>query len=234
MSRASTRQKHPASVRRAEPSVRQLVVAVVLVSILSVTFMIVVGRRSATRTSGRGPVTAAYESLRPVGRTLGDLSAPITIVEYSDFQCPYCKIAADTILASLKKDYIKTGRARFHYQPVAILGPESLRAAEAALCAEDQGRFWPYHDRLFATQAGENRGLFNDVTLKRLAADLGLDQARFDSCFDRGQRRQDVMAINREANTRGVTGTPTFFINGVKVVGAVPYVQFRQIIEGMK
>lgn len=234
MSRSSSRQKQSPPAKRAEPTGRRLVLAVILLAILSAAFMVFVSRRSATRAKAPGPATIAYEGLRVQGRALGDASAPVTIVEYSDFQCPYCKVAANTIVAPLKKDYVAAGRVRFQYQPVAILGPESLQAAQAALCAEEQGRFWPYHDRLFASQAGENRGAFNDVTLRRLAADVGLDQTRFNTCLDRGQRRQDVMAINREANTRGVTGTPTFFVNGVKVVGAVPYAQIRRVIEGMK
>jgi len=193
---------------------------------------ILIARGSGNRP---GPAPAAvYQDLPAEGRTLGAANAPATIVEYSDFQCPFCKRAAEEILSPLRERYVRTGKVRFRYQPVAILGPESALAAEAALCAEDQDKFWTYHDRLFAEQAGENGGTFNAGNLKRFARDLGLDQARFNTCLDTRQHEKDVQAINEEARSRGVTGTPTFFVNDTRVVGAVPFAEIERIIEGVK
>lgn len=232
MSRAGPGRTESTPKRGPEPSMRQVVFAFAVLAIVSFAFMTFATRRFATRTPAAAPDAATYEGLPAAGRLLGEASAPVTIVEYSDFRCPYCRVAAGAILGPLKKEYIRTGRVRFLYQPVAFLGPESIRAAEAAMCAEDQGRFWPYHDRLFAAQVGETRSAFDDSVLKHLAADLGLDRTRFNACLDRGRHRRDVEAVNREARALGVNGTPTFFIDGVKVVGAVPYGRIREIVEG--
>ena len=123
------------------------------------------------------------------------------------------------------------GKVRFEYHHLAFLGPESLVAAEASEFAAEQGAFWPYHDILFANQAGENQGVFNPDRLKAFAAELGLDTSAFNACLDSGRYRQKIQSDNQAARDRGVTTTPTIFINGQKIEGALPFAQFQAIIE---
>ncbi len=127
--------------------------------------------------------------------------------------------------------YIAAGIVRFEYRHFPFLGPESLAAAEAAECAGEQGAFWTYHDMLFANQAGENRGAFKDANLKAFAAQLNLDTKAFNQCLDSGRYQEAVLAEMQEGRQRGVRATPTFFINGQKIEGALPFEQFQIVIE---
>lgn len=112
------------------------------------------------------------------------------------------------------KRYVETGRVRFVWRDLAWIGEESIQAAQAARCAGGQGKFWEYHDHLYRNQRGYNGGQFAPATLKKFAADLGLDAGAFGSCLDRGE---DVAAIRQDrtrARERGITATPYFLING--------------------
>ncbi len=120
---------------------------------------------------------------------------------------------------------------RFVYQHAAILGVESEWSAVASECAGEQGKFWEYHDKLFEVHRGENRGAFAKANLKRFAAELSLDPAKFGACLDSDKYLAKVRAETEAAQKQGVTGTPTFFINGQKLVGAQPYEQFAQVIN---
>ena len=107
-----------------------------------------------------------------------------------------------------------TGKVHFTYIPYSFIGPESVRAAEAAFCAADQGLFWQFHDVLFNSQAGENNGTFSDTNLILLAQKAGLKMTEFRPCFDNGKYRQQVQDDLKQGQDRGVTGTPYFFVNG--------------------
>ena len=165
------------------------------------------------------------------GSAWGPADAPVLIEEFSDFQCPFCGRFALETGPQLIEAYAGTGLVRFDYRHFAFIGPESQRAAEAAECAAEQGAFWPYHDIVFANQQGENRGAFRDEALLAFAEAAGLDPEAFQACLDSGRYRDVVLQESAEARQRGVTGTPTFFINGQKVEGAQPYEVFRRIIE---
>lgn len=169
-------------------------------------------------------------SLREANRQ-GNPAALVTIVEFSDFQCPFCRRAHDQVLPQVVRDYVDTGRATLVYKHTAFLGPESTWAAVAAECAADQNRFWDYHDLLFSRQNGENRGAFNKDKLLGLAAELKLDLAQFEPCLTDEETLARVQADTQEGQQAGVTGTPTFFINGLKIAGAQPYERFRLVIE---
>jgi protein-disulfide isomerase len=121
---------------------------------------------------------------------------------------------------------------RFGYQHMAFLGPESQWAAEASECAAEQEAFWVYHDRLYDRQSGGNQGAFNQDNLKRLAAELGLDGAAFNTCLDSGKYASLVRTETATVQSLGVTGTPAFLVNGRPLVGAQPFEVFQQIIEG--
>ncbi|NHZ71756.1 MAG: thioredoxin domain-containing protein [Aquificales bacterium] len=127
--------------------------------------------------------------------------------------------------------YAGTGLVRFEYKDFAFIGPESLRAAEAAACANEQGQFWPYHNILFANQMGENQGAFSKDTLQAFAAALALDESAFNNCLDSGRYRNDIAAETATAREREVRSTPTLFFNGKKLEGAVPFEQLQPMIE---
>jgi protein-disulfide isomerase len=158
------------------------------------------------------------------GPEKGGKGAPVTIVEYSDFQCPYC----NRVNASLKRVADRYGdsvRLVFRDFPLPNHA-QAPKAAEAAACADEQGRFWEMHDRLFANQAK-----LQVADLKQHAAALGLDAAKFDECLDSGRRAEGVRESVAEAQRHGVGSTPSFFINGRLITGAQPYESFARVID---
>lgn len=120
---------------------------------------------------------------------------------------------------------------RFGYVNYPFLGQESIWAAEAAECADEQGKFWEYHDFLFENWNGENQGTFSKENLKNLAADMGLDTAKFNECMDTGRMEAIVQQDLAFSQGVGVSSTPTFAINGKALQGALPFENFQQIIE---
>ena len=174
---------------------------------------------------------ALLEALeRGPGPSKGSPDAPVTIVEFSDFQCGYCRKFWQETLPRIEEKYIRTGKVRFVYRHLAILGAASVQAAMAAECAHEQGKFWPYHDRLFASS-----GLFPFSTgnLKRYAEELRLDTAQFGSCLDAERPREKVERETLVGRAIGMTGTPGFLINRGRLIGAQPYEVFEEIIEDL-
>ncbi len=165
------------------------------------------------------------------GRTRGAADAPVTIIEFADFQCPMCRRFAETTGNQIEEEYVANDLVRIEFRNMAFIGSESVQAAEAAQCANDQGMFWEYHDLLFDRQQGENGGAFAPNRLKRFAGDLELDQETFDECLDSGQHRQLVLDETDAAEDAGVTSTPWLFVNGETVKGAQPFGVFQQVIE---
>jgi protein-disulfide isomerase len=161
----------------------------------------------------------------------GDPNAPVTIVEFGDFQCPFCGRFAAEAGRQIDEEYVQTGLVRFGYQHFAFLGPESQWAAEASECAAEQDGFWAYHDLLFERQAGENQGAFSKENLKAFAADLELDTAAFNECLDSGRYTSLIAEDRTWVRSLGVQSTPSFLINGQPLVGAQPFEVFQQAIE---
>ena len=163
----------------------------------------------------------------------GDPDAPVTIIEFADFQCPYCgRFFAET-KPQIDEQYMQSGKVRFGYFHFAFLGPESNWAAEATECAADQNKFWEYHDRLYSSQSGENQGAFSKNNLKKFADELGLDTSAFNECLDTGKYTQLIQEESNMASSIGVRSTPTFLINGRPVVGAQPFETFEQTIDSL-
>jgi protein-disulfide isomerase len=161
-------------------------------------------------------------------RTLGPDSAPVSIVEFSDFQCSFCKkFWADT-LPKLKDTYIKRSEARFSYRHFAVLGKFSVQSAMASECAGEQGKFWEYHDRLFTNQGAL---AFMEPNLERYAREVGLKTDGFKRCLAAEKFRKKVEGETAAAASFGARGTPTFFINRRLMVGAQPLAAFQAIIE---
>jgi predicted DsbA family dithiol-disulfide isomerase len=161
-------------------------------------------------------------AVRAEGPSRGPADAPVTIVEFSDFGCPYCRRAATT-LEQVLETYGEKVRLVYRHYP---LQPNSQRAAEAASCANESGKFWPYHDLLFA-----NQDAHADADLKRYAKDVGLDEQAFAACLDSGRGTTVVEQDTADGDAAGVTGTPSFFINGRPLSGALPYDALKRAIE---
>ena len=168
-------------------------------------------------TDGNTPIDIPDHTAPAEGTTLGNADAPVTIYEYSDFQCPYCRVAAAEIVPGLDTEYLATGKAKLIFKNLAFIGQESRWAAEAALCSGDQGKFWEYHNKLYEEQNGENEGAFEVENLKRFAGEIGLNQGEFNACFDAGTYTAQVADEMDEADRRGVNATPTFFVGQTAV-----------------
>ncbi len=143
------------------------------------------------------------------GATVGVATAPVTIEIWADYQCPYCGIFTHGIEPTLLREYAAGGLAVVRFRDFAFLGQESIDAAVAARCADRQGRFWRYHDLLFASQRGENQGAFSSAVLGQLAAFAGLDQAVFSACLADPAVASEVAAETEEGRAVGVASTPT-------------------------
>jgi protein-disulfide isomerase len=163
------------------------------------------------------------------GPQRGTDKAPVTLVEFSDFRCSFCRKFWQTTLPFLDKKYISTGKVRFIYRHFAVLGKPSELAAQGVECAGEQEKFWEYHDKLFAS-AGSPLG-FTDGKLKGYAKELGLKGQVFNQCLDSGKHLKKVEGETAIAAFLGARGTPAFFLNGQMVVGAQPFEVFESLIE---
>ena len=191
------------------------------------------------------PITRSQAKLN----AMGDPNAPVKMIEYADFQCPFCKNFKDATEALIIETYVNTGRMYFEYYPVVVAGAESERAGESAYCASDQGKFWEMHDILYANQGAENSGAMKDARITAFAESIGLDMTKFNDCFTSGkykdkiaQNGQDALkniqaasnfadvVANDHYSTSGYS-TPSFLINNQLVAGAKPFAAFQQIIE---
>ncbi|MBI4176604.1 MAG: DsbA family protein [Candidatus Aenigmarchaeota archaeon] len=159
---------------------------------------------------------------------LGPANAKVTVIEFSDFQCPFCKRFFDQTLGQIKSDYVETGKIRFAYRdfPLDSIHPNARPAAMAAECANEQGKFWEFHDKIF-----QNQQSMSTESYKQWAAELGLDAGQFNSCVDSNKYAQEVEKDFQDGVAAGVSGTPTVFVNGQKIVGAQPFEAFQAAIE---
>ena len=178
-------------------------------------------------------VEVAEELPRAVTQTntMGDPHAPIHIIEYGDFQCPYCLRFWSETEPLLIEEYVNTGKVYFEYRSFPFLGPESVWAAEGAYCAGDQGKFWEYHDTLYANWTGENVGDFTQDKLIEYAKTINLEMDTFEACLSNETHKGKVEQDKAQAEADGVHATPTFLINGHVLEGAQPFSIFKQIIE---
>ncbi len=184
-----------------------------------------------TSSTAQAPAANLVDIIQAGGHSQGSSDAPVIIVEYGDFQCPYCGRHFREVEGRLKEAYVQNNKVRLIYKHYTILGQESVWAALASECAADQNKFWEYHDLVFSRQNGENQGAFNPDNLKAWAGELGLDTAAFNQCFDAQKYLAVVQANTAEAQQLGIRGTPGFFVNGTSVAGAQPFEVFQQTIE---
>jgi protein-disulfide isomerase len=197
---------------------------------------------AAAGTGGTGNVpAAAQQQVQPTAAParldnvsvdddpfIGPEDAPVTIVEFSDFQCPFCARFQQQTFAALREKYGDDIRIVFRDFPLNSIHPDAAKASEAAECADDQDKFWELHDAMFQSQAITGVGL---PAVTSMAESLDLDMEEFQECIDSGKYADEIAKDLQDGTSYGVTGTPTFFINGVRLVGAVPIEQFSAIID---
>src|SRR3989344_3922900 len=158
---------------------------------------------------------------------LGDENAPVTIIEFSDYQCPFCRKFYDETLPSLKSEYIDKGKVKLIYRdyPLSSIHPQAQKAAEAAECAGEQNKYYEYHDKLF-----KNQKALDINNLKKYAKEIGLNTNDFNNCLDSNKMESEVQKDLEEGQDLGIQGTPAFFINGQPLMGAYPLEEFKKVI----
>jgi protein-disulfide isomerase len=166
---------------------------------------------------------------------LGNTKAKVTIVEFSDFQCPFCKAYFDDTHSQIQDQYVKTGKVNFVYRhfPLSTIHPNAQKAAEAAECANEQKQFWNFHDILFTNQDTWAPMSASDAENEWVtyAGQLGMDTDQFKSCIDTDKYKNNVAKDTAAGDKAQVDGTPAFFINGYRLTGAQPFSQFQQVID---
>ncbi len=195
--------------------------------------------RAPSAPSGGGTINASPEPQAPPAAkvdmqklsqgypTKGDPKAPITIVEFSDFQCPFCGQWFKNAYSQINENYIKKGTVKLVYRHFPLsFHPQANPAANAAECANEQGKFWEMHDRIFT-----NQEQLSPENYKAWAKEFGLDTTKFNSCYDTKKYDSKVTADFAEGSGVGVSGTPSFFVNGTLIVGAQGYDAFKSAID---
>lgn len=192
-----------------------VLVSVIIVSLLITSFIIFQSQKPI------GEIKLIEEKTRPEtnGLTMGNPDAQIVVEEFSDFQCIACTRFWTDFEQDFIDRYVATGDVLFIYVPFSFIGNESFQAAEAAYCAEEQGRFWDYHDMLFLNWDGENVGNFSDRRLVAFAEELGLEADSFQTCLNSNRYNDEVQEGLRYGRSLGVNATPTFSVNGQTVFG---------------
>ncbi len=170
-------------------------------------------------------------AIRPQN-TMGDANARVVIVEYSDFNCGFCRRFYQETFPRLINEYVNTGKVRMSFKHYPFLRPSSVWKAHAAECAAAQGRFWDYHGKLFSSEVG---GSDDEASVKQalvgLAGELGLNGELFTACLNDSAGQQQALSDAQEGQRLGVSGTPSFLVNGRPLVGAQPFEAFRALIE---
>lgn len=214
-----TKQVRKSQKQRAANRSRTSTIGVVIAGALLIALALILPNLKSTKES-----VVPEKVSRPAGKglTLGDTSAPARIEVFEDFQCPACKQFSEEIEPLVLKQLVATGKAYYIFQNYAFIdtnsaAKESRGAANASLCANEQGKFWEYHDIVFANWNGENQGAFKNANLVKFANTLDLNLADFQACVDADRYAAEVQASFDNGVSMGVTGTPSVFVNGVMI-----------------
>ncbi len=168
---------------------------------------------------------------------IGNPNAPITVLEWGDYQCTFCYRFHESSLNILLSEYVDTGRVKLVFKDFPLNGPDSVLAAEASYCAEDQGKYWKYHDELYDNWAGERTGWVNYDSLNKFAKSIDLDLEQFSSCLNEHKYRQKVLELEKFGREIGIDATPSFLIFNnekiIKIRGNQPIDAFRQAIDDL-
>jgi len=168
---------------------------------------------------------------------LGDPSAPITILEWGDYQCTFCFRFHQSSLNIILEEYIDPGKINLVFKDFPLNGPDSILGAEAAYCAGDQGKYWAYHNELYSNWAGERTGWINYDSLNQFAKSVNLELDEFTSCLDEHKYKQKVLELEKFGKEIGIDATPSFLIFNdkkiIKIRGNQPIDVFRQAIDDL-
>ena len=167
---------------------------------------------------------------------LGNYDAPITLVEFGDYQCHYCNVFFDSIEEDIIKNYVETGKVKIIFKDYNIIGPDSIQASHGAHCANEQELFWEYHDILYSKWTGENNGWASPTNLTMFAESIDADMDKWTECMNAKKYSKIIMDSNNDAKSLELTGTPAFFVinsnGGVsKLFGAQPFEVFQKIFD---
>ena len=167
---------------------------------------------------------------------LGDPNAPITLVEFGDYQCHYCNVFFDTIEKDIMKNYVDTGKVKIIFKDYNIIGSDSVNASHGAHCAGEQGLFWEYHDILYSNWTGENNGWASGTNLANYAQDIGLEMNQWTDCMSQQKHSKTILDSNEDAKKLQLTGTPAFFVISSdgqvsKLFGAQPFEVFERVFN---
>lgn len=206
---------------------------VVIIAVVVIGVIALIGYQLWANRPAEVPAAVDYPTgITPDGYPYkGNPEAKVVIEEYSDFQCPVCARYTREVAPRLDEKYVKAGKVYYIFRYFPFLGPESFRAAEAAACAAEQGKFWEYEHMVFANQRGENLGWFSDDRLIGFALRVGLDRGAFENCLLSGKYRDFIQKAAQEGRQRGVRATPTIFINGEKIEGLYDVTFYETYIE---
>lgn len=183
--------------------------------------------------NGGQPVDAGYllDANDPTALVIGNKNASTTIFVFSDFQCPYCKQLHEEGMAQVRENYVKTGKVKIIMRDKAFIGPESVLAAQAARCANEQGKFEQMADAIFKNQNGENQGNYIKDNLKKLAKEINLDETKFNQCLDSDKYAAQITAEKNASFKLDGPGTPIIHIGNQKFVGVRPYDILKTAID---
>ncbi|MFL5275054.1 MAG: thioredoxin domain-containing protein [Myxococcales bacterium] len=173
-----------------------------------------------------------YKAILGAAPVKGDPDAKVTIVEFSDFQCPYCGRVMETV-HQIERTYGKDVRIAFKHNPLPM-HPDAPHAARASIAAGNQGKFWEMHDKLFEANVSGDRAGLKPAAIEKMAKDLGLDMAKFNADVKSSEATDIITSDQAQARQLAAYGTPSFFINGVKIAGAVPFATFKAVIDAQK
>ena len=184
-----------------------------------------------------GPTEITMETFVENGSPeLGNPNAPITLVEFGDYQCHYCHVFFESIEGKIMKNYIETGKVKMIFKDYNIIGKDSVKASQGAHCANDQGLFWEYHDILYSNWTGENNGWASGANLANYAQDIGLEMNQWTDCMSQQKHSKTILDSNEDAKKLQLTGTPAFFVISSdgqvsKLFGAQPFEVFKRVFD---
>ena len=216
--------------RQRQQRQQRLILILVVSGIAIALAAILIGPSLRTSIAPVGEIVTVEPHERPLvdGRMLGDPNAPVVIEVWEDFQCPACRDFSKNIEPLLVQNFVANGQVRYIFRQYPFIDDkaptsESDQAANGSMCAMEQGRFWDYHDILFANWNSENAGAFNDKRLVAFAETIGLDMNQFNTCFSENRYKDEINQDIVLGNNAGVTGTPSVFVNGkILTPGFVP------------
>lgn len=206
----------------------------VIVAVIIVSVVLIASSNNASNNNQGTKLSIDSTKGSPI---LGSESAQITIVEFGDYQCPFCQKWNQNTKPLIEKNYIVTGKIKLVYVDFPIIGPDSIKAHAGSYCADEQGLYWQYHDFLYSNQGQENNGWTNQNNLKNLVSGInGLDTDSFSKCLDSGKYEDRVKENKNIATKNGATSTPYFIIiepdgNRIPISGAQPYSVFQETID---